>query len=598
MSRRPPDAAALRTLIERVRGGTLPRRRFVAALARWGLGAPMASLLLLDAGIAQPASAFAYKPTKRGGGGTLRLLEWQAPTLLNPHFATGLKDATGCRVFHDSLIIWDAEGNPVPQLAAELPSRANGGLSADGRIVTWKLKPGVKWHDGQPFTADDVIFNWQFAIDPAAAAVTAGNYRGLKMEKVDALTLRVIFDKPSPFWPGLYADTMLVAKHLFAPFMGAKSREAPANLKPVGTGPYRFVEFRPADLLKAELNPGYHQPAKPFFDHLEMKGGGDAASAARAVLQTGEYDFASSLVMEDDVLKRLEAGGKGRVVFTSGSATTAVYLNFSDPAQTLDGERSNPRTRHPVFADPAVRRAMALLVDRAGIQSFLYGRQAMATANWLNNPARYRSGNTSIEFSVEKAKATLDAAGWKAGADGVRQKDGRRLSFLFQGGVGGVTQKLQSAIKGSAEKAGVQLELKAIPSAVFFSSDAGNPDTYGKFQADIQVYNWTNTNPDPQGMMLSFVSWEASTRANQWLGVNMVRWQNAEYDAAYRAAETETDAVKRAALFIRMNDLVVRDGYVIPVVARQTTRALSTKLQAPFSPWNNDLAQLADWYRA
>lgn len=587
----------IRRWVELVRQGSLPRRDFIQCLTACGLSVPMAGMLLLNAGVAQSQPA-PYAPARRGGGGALRILEWQGPTLLNPHFATGLKDNTGSRVFYEPLAQFDADGNLETVLAAELPSLANGGLAADGKSVVWKLKKGVTWHDGQPFTADDVIFNWQYAIDPATAAVTLGSYGNLKMEKIDTHTVRVVFAKPSPFWPGQYSQVFLVPKHLFAAYVGVKSREAPNNNRPVGTGPYTFVEFKPGDLLRAALNPNYHLPKRPHFDTLEMKGGGDAVSAARTVLQTGEYDFASSLVIPDDVAERLEAAGKGRLQFEAGSATTAVYLNFTDPNTAVDGERSHASTRHPVFRDPAVRRAFGHLIDRDSLQRFVYGRQGKATTNFINNPARYRSPNTRAEYSIDKAKALLDGAGWKPGADGVRVKDGKKLSLLFQGSVGAVGQKLQTVIKQAAQQAGIQLEIKAVVASVFFSSDVGNPDTYGKFNADLQTYNWTNNSPDPEYLMQCFLSSEVSSRANKWLGQNLVRWQNAEFDAAFRAAEVELDPVKRAALFIRMNDLVVNDGYVIPILARNSVRAVAKGLVAPLSAWRNDMASLAHWHRA
>jgi peptide/nickel transport system substrate-binding protein len=585
----------LHRLVEQVREGALSRRSFIDRLARFGLSTPMAGFLLLDAGVAQAQPGPA--PARRGGGGLLRLLEWQGPTLLNPHFATGLKDNVGSRIFYEPLAHWDNDGNLQPVLAAEIPSRDNGGLAADGKSVVWKLKRGVTWHDGQSFTADDVIFNWQYAIDPAAATVNGGSYANLKMEKVDAYTVRVVFAKPSPFWPGQYAQVFLVPRHLFAAYAGAKSREAPANNRPVGTGAYSFVEFKPGDLLRAAMYPKYHEPGRPYFDTLELKGGGDATSAARAVLQTGEYDYAGSLVVDDEVLQKMEAGGKGRVQMLSGSSTTAIYLNFCDPGTEVEGERSHPKTRHPVFSDPAVRRAFGLLLDRPGLERYVYGRQGTATANFINNPVRYRSASTRTEFNLDKAAALLDAAGWKPGADGVREKGGRKLSFLFQGSIGAVGQKLQAIVKQSAQKAGIQLELKAVVSSVFFSSDTGNPDTYGKFYADLQTYSWTNNNPDPEGLMQCFVSWEVSSKANKWLGQNLVRWQNADFDALYRAAESELDPVKRAVLFIRMNDLVVGDGYVLPIVARNSVRALKKGLVAPLSAWRVDTASLPFWTR-
>ena len=510
---------------------------------------------------------------------------------------TASRIAAASRIFYEPLAQWDADANLEPVLAAEIPSRENGGLAADGRNVVWRLKKGVTWHDGQPFTADDVVFNWQYAIDPATATFTAGAYDNLKLEKIDAHTVRVVFAKPTPFWPGLYAQAMLVPRHLFAAYSGAKSRDAPNNNRPVGTGAYTFVDFKPGDLLRAAINPHYHQANRPHFDTLELKGGGDSTSAARTVLQTGEYDYAGALLVDDEVLKRMEAGGKGRVVFLSSSATTAIYLNYADPGTEVDGERSNPKTHHPLFSDPEVRRAIGLLIDRQSIQSYVFGRQGAATTNFINNPPRYRSPNNKAEFSIDKAKAVLDAAGWKPGADGVRAKGGKKLALLFQAASLPAVQKYQAIVKQAAQKAGIQIELKAVVSSVFFSSDVGNPDTAGKFYADMQTLNWINNNPDPENLMRPFVSWEVASKANKWLGRNIVRWQSSEFDALFRDAQTELDPVKRAALFIRMNDLVVGDGYVLPIIARNSARALNQRLVAPLSGWQLDMSSLPHWYR-
>jgi len=211
----------LRRQIESVRRGALPRRRFVERLAALGISAPMAWLLLADAGVAQPSSAPPYKPTKRGGGGLLKVLLWQAPTLLNPHFATGTKDELGAHVFYEGLARFDAEGVLQPILAAEIPSRENGGVAADGRSVVWKLKRAVTWHDGTPFTADDFVFNWQFATDPASAATTLGAFDDMKVERIDSHTVRLLFDRPTPFWPRPYCTTGLIPRHLFAAYQGA-----------------------------------------------------------------------------------------------------------------------------------------------------------------------------------------------------------------------------------------------------------------------------------------------------------------------------------------------------------------------------------------
>jgi peptide/nickel transport system substrate-binding protein len=593
------DETALRQALAGARHGTLPRRDFIARLAALGVAAPTAALLLAHAGAAQaqPAPYKPFKPGQRGGGGALRLLFWQGPTLLNPHFASGTKDLDGCRLFHEALARYDPEGNLVPELAAEVPSRDNGGMAADGRSVLWKLKPGVQWHDGRPFGADDVIFNWQYATDPATAAFTGGQYENVKaIEKIDALTVRVHFEKPTPVWMRA-ATVQLVARHVFEAYKGAKSREAPANLKPVGTGPYRFVDFKPGDLLKGELNPAYHAAGRPYFDSVEIKGGGDAASAARAVLQTGEYDFAWNLQVEDELLRRMEAGGKGRVAFATSGNVEIMILNSADPGSEIDGERAHPRSRHPVLSDPAVRQALALLLDRKGVQEFIYGRTGVLTNNVLTNPAPCTSPNTHAEFSIERAGALLDAAGWKRGADGVREKGGRRLTLLFQTSINALRQKVQAVFKQACAKAGIAIEIKTVTPSVFFSSDVANPDTYTKFWADIEMYANASRAPDPDRFMQTFVSWEAASKANKWLGLNIGRWSSDEYDRAYRASQSELDPVKRAALFIRMNDIVCDDHGVIPVVYRPLVNGLSRGLNAAISGWDNTLAGIADWHR-
>ena len=589
----------LRALIEQVRTGALPRRRFVQQMLGLGLTAPMAGMMLLHAGVAQADPLPPYAPTKRGGGGALRMLFWQGATLLNPHFATGTKDQEGSRIFYEPLAGWDADGNLVPILAAEVPTRENGALAADGKSVVWKLKKGVTWHDGQPFTADDVIFNWQYAADPATAAVTIGVYKDIKVEKIDPLTVRILFGKPTPFWAQAFVGTngMLIPKHLFAAYSGAKSRDAPTNLKPVGTGPYKFVDFRPGDLVSGALNTAYHMPNRPYFDTVEMKGGGDAVSAARAVLQTGEYDYAWNLQVEDEILKRLEAGGKGRAAIVPGGDIEFIALNYCDPNKEVDGERAAPSTRHPAFSDPAVRQAMGLLTDRQAVQEFIYGRAGIATADFLNNPPRYRSPNMKFEFNIDKANAALDAAGWKRGGDGVREKGGVRLAFVFQTSINAPRQKTQAIVKQACQKAGISLELKSVTASVFFSSDVANPDTYTKFYADMEMYTTTQTEPDPARFMDQFKSSEVASKANKWQGRNISRWRSAEYDKVNAAAETELDPVKRAAMFIKMNDLVCSDGYIVPLVNRPRVSGVKDKLVAPLSGWDNIVWALHSWYR-
>jgi peptide/nickel transport system substrate-binding protein len=390
---------------------------------------------------------------------------------------------------------------------------------------------------------------------------------------------------------------MLIPKHLFDAYRGAKSREAPANLKPVGTGPYKFVEFKPGDLIKGEINMNYHQPNRPYFDTFEMKGGGDAVSAARAVMQTGEYDFAWNMQIEDDILKRLEAGGKGKANIAPGGNIEHIQLNSTDPWTEVDGERASIKSKHPTLSDPAVAQALGLLVDRKSVEDHIYGRTGIATANFLNNPERFRSKTMKYEFNVDKANQILDAAGWKKGSDGIRAKDGKKLKFVFQTSINAPRQKTQAIIKQACQKAGIDLELKSVTASVFFSSDVANPDTYTKFWCDIQMYTTTMTEPDPGLFMNQFTSWEVSTKANKWQGRNITRYRSEEYDKLYRASEGELDPIKRAAMFIKMNELVCTAQAVIPVVYRPAVQAVGTKMNVNISGWDNNTWALRDWFR-
>jgi peptide/nickel transport system substrate-binding protein len=597
------DERALREVISDVKAGRLSRRTFVQTMIGLGLTAPLAAQMLASAGVAhaQPKAPAGPAPTRRGGGGPLKTLWWQAPTLLNPHFATGTKDQDASRIFYEPLAGFDPDGNIVPILASEVPSVSAGTLARDLTWVTWKLKRGVTWHDGKPFTADDVVFNWEFVADPATSAVTSGSYREIsKIETPDPYTVKLVFNKPQPFWADAFCGTrgQIIPKHHFDAYRGAKSREAPANLKPVGTGAFRFVDFKPGDVVRAEINPAYHVPNRPFFDAVEMKGGGDAVSAARAVLQTGEYDYAWNMQVEDDILLRLEQGGKGRMNVWATGNMEHIQLNNTDPWTEVDGERSSLKTTHPLLSDPAVRQALNLLVDRASVQEQIYGRQGQTTANYLNAPSRFRSSNMKWEFNVEKAIGILEAGGWKRGGDGIRAKDGKRLKLLYQTSINAPRQKNQQIVKQAAAKAGIEIEIKSVTASVFFSSDPANPDTYPHFYSDLQMYNNGPNAPDPQYFMNQFVSWEIASKANKWQGRNITRWRNEEYDRAYTAADSELDPVKRAALFIKMNDLIIQNVVVIPVLWRNGASASVANLRGmDLSGWESTFWRLPYWTR-
>ena len=296
-------------------------------------------------------------------------------------------------------------------LAAEIPDLENDGLAKDGKSVTWKLKQGVTVARRQAVhrrrracSTGNTPRTRRPPRPPSAATRTSRSRRSTSH------TVRVLFDKPTPFWADAFVGVrgMIIPKHLYADYTGAKSRDAPANLKPVGTGPYRFVDFKPGDMVRGELNPNYHLPNRPYFDSIEMKGGGDAISAARAVLQTGEYDYAWNLQVEDEILLRLEKGGKGKTDMSAGGNIEHIQLNSTDPWTEVDGERASMKTKHPLLSDKAVRQALALLIDRKSVEDHIYGRTGIATGNFVNGPPKFVSKNTKWEFNVDKANQILE----------------------------------------------------------------------------------------------------------------------------------------------------------------------------------------------
>ncbi|WP_448599449.1 peptide ABC transporter substrate-binding protein [Thermoleptolyngbya sp.] len=533
---------------------------------------------------------------------TLKLLYWQAPTILNPHLSNGFKDAEASRITLEPLASYDAAGNLVPVLAAEVPTLDNGGVAADGRSVTWKLRPGLKWSDGEPFSAADVVFTHQFVTDPAVAAISAATYEPI--ESVDALdetTVKITFKEPNPAWSNVFVGTegMVLPRHSFAEYLGAKSREAPANLMPVGTGPYRVVEFKPGDVVIYEPNPNYREADSLGFTRLELKGGGDAVSAARAVLQTGDVDFAYNLQVEAPILEQLSAAGRGEVVANFGSLMERILINFSDPNVEVDGERSHVSRPHPFLTDPAVRRALSLATDREAIATQLYGPTGKPTANFLVAPASFNSPNTSYEFDLAAAQQALEDAGWTdSDGDGIRDKNGVPLKILFQTSVNPLRQKTQEILKQAWESIGFRVELRSIDASVFFDSSPTNPDNTGHFYADLQMYTTGNTNPDPGSYMKTYLCSEIAQKANNWAKDNVSRYCNPDYDALWQQVARELDPEARRQIFVQMNDLLVKDIAVIPLVHRAETAGVGDRLAGVnLTPWDLNTWNIAEWRR-
>ena len=527
----------------------------------------------------------------------LKLLYWQAPTILNPHLSTGTKDVEASRITLEPLASYDIDGNMVLFLAAEEPTLENGGLSEDGTRVTWTLKPDLKWSDGTPFTADDVVFTYEFLTNPEVGATSSKAYEAIATATaIDPTTVEITFKEPNPAWFLVFMGTggMVLPKHIYQDYNGANVREAPANLMPVGTGPYRVTEFKPGDVIVFEANPNFRDADNLGFTRVELKGGGDATSAARAVLQTGDADFGYNLQVEASILSTLT--GSGQVVSTFGALMERMLLNQTNP-NPGSGEPSILTNPHPFLTDPAVRQAINLALDRDTIATQLYGPTGKATANVVVGPSQFVSGNTSYEYSPEKAIALLESAGWlDSNGNGTRDQDGVELEIVFQTSVNTLRQKTQEVVKQSLEDIGMAVELRSVDPSIYFSGDPANTDTLERFKADIQMYTTGNTNPDPRDYLQTFTCEAIPQPDNNWLGYNSPRYCNPDYDALWQQTQKELDPQKRAALVIEMNDMLVADAVVLPLVHRAETAGVSDRLNGinP-TPWDLNTWNIAEW---
>jgi peptide/nickel transport system substrate-binding protein len=569
--------------------------------------APAVAPTTAPAAPAAPAATTAPAASGRGAGGSLRVLMWQGPTILNPHLSQGTKDNIAARFCCEPLMTVSGDGKFTPVLATEVPSKENGGLGADGKTVTYKLKPGVKWADGEPFTADDVVFTYQYVINKETAATSYGTYVDLdKVEAVDPATVRLTFKQATGGWyvPFVGGPGMILPKHTLEKFAGATSREAPFNLKSFGTGPYMVQEFKPGDVLTLVANPNYRDANKPFFKQVDIKGGGDAVSAARAVLQTGEYDYAWNLQVEAQVLNGLMQGAKGDLVLGAGGGVEQVIFQQADPNTEVDGERSNPKTKHPFLSDQRVRQAMGLAIDRETMSKQLYGQTGDASPNVLTTPTNLASKNTKVEFNIDKANQLLDEAGYKRGGDGTRvTPDGVRMRVIYQTTINSLRQKEQDIVKDGWQKIGIETELKSVDASVFFSADPGNPDTNSKFYTDVEMFTSTFGSPFPLNYMKLFYSGspdvDIAQKSNQWSARNYTRWVNADYNKLYDQVKSETDVQKATQLWTQMNDIVINAYISVPLIDRKSTDAKIKALQGPsLSPFDEWSWNIADWTKA
>ncbi len=556
---------------------------------------------------AAAVSAFASAAwAERGADGQVNVLYWQAPSILNPYLSSGTKDVEASSLILEGMGGFNEKGEVIARLAESVPTVENGGVSADLTQITWKLKAGLLWSDGTPVTSADAAFTWEYCKHPEGGCAQGARFEGIKsIDTPDDLTVVITFEgpKPNPYQAFVGGTSPIIQKAQFANCLGAAASTCTEqNFNPIGTGPFKVTEFKTNDTVSLEANPNYRDPAKPAFATMTLKGGGDAEAAARAVMETGEFDYAWNTQINPDMQTQMAAAGKGVFVNGFGTLVERIEMNMTDPSPDLaEGERSTIKHPHPILSDIKVRQALSMAIDRQVLVDVGYGTAGRPTCNLVPAPEMFASDNTGcIAQDMAGAGALLDEAGWTdSDGDGIRDKDGKKLSLLYQTSTNPVRQDFQALIKGWWNELGVEVELKNIDASVYFGGDAGSPDTFQKFYADVEMYanNFDGTDPEPY--LAQYLCDKIPGPDNQWQGENINRFCDPAYDALVKEMSQTADIAKRGELAKKMNDMLTKDSFVVvPLVDRGRLSATSHTLGGVvLNTWDTELWNAQDWFR-
>jgi peptide/nickel transport system substrate-binding protein len=482
----------------------------------------------------------------------------------------------------------------------------------------------VTWSDGTPFTAADLVFTLDWILDKGIevvpndqgtpepvttnGAVGQAIYQSISTyEAADDHTVTITFSQPNPTWSDGYTGagaSVVLPKHVLE--AGGQEVIDAFKSNPIGTGPFKVQEFTVNDQVIYTVNENYRETNKPYFSEVVIKGGGDAVSAARAVIQTGDYDFGWNIAIEPELATSLESDSSpGVLVVAPDLSIERININFSDPDTEVDGQRSEMNTPHPILSDLAVRQAMSLGIDRQKIADTLFfgGEQEPPVVNILSGIPSMESPNTEVRFDPDAARALLDEAGWVQDGD-VRKKGDLELSLDYMTTNSQLRQKIQAIVKSNLEDIGFKIELKQVTSEVFFDSGAGNDQNNTHFYNDLNMFTSSIGAPPPVAYMLRWYAGpngdNIAQASNAWTGRNFQRYNNPDYDALYEASQTESNPDRQNELFISMNDILYNDAAVLPLVRIGSKIAVSRTLSldniAP-SPYEFDYWNIANWRR-
>lgn len=571
----------LARLSQAFRGSRIDRRELVKRLAMLGIAAPAVS-----AGLLSTSGSVRAQDADRGApGGAVIVGVYQEPNSLNFLLTGGPVSFASMQLspLFEPMIRYDAEYNMVPRLLTEIPSPENGGVSEDGLTYTLKFQPNVTWHDGTPFTAKDFAFTWKWIMDPKnQAQATAGWAEIESVENPDDLTAVVTLKGQYIPW---IAETLgwnpILPEHIQSTMTTEEFGRAP-----VGNGPFKFVEWIPGDHLTFERYDGYYAEDKALLDRIIFKVVPDRntviAQAKTGDIQVG-VDYTEAQIPEMENVPGV----------TLTITPTQNYERYHFTMVTHD-DASVP---HPIFGDKQVRLALTHAIDRQTIiDQILFGKTVIAH-NELDN-SKY--ANTAIEpfaFDPEMAKKLLDEAGWVPGADGIREKDGVRLSFTHGTTSGNQTREtIQALAQANFKDVGAEMTIANQPASKFFG---GFNDGGGWLDRTIDMVGFTNGLPSSDPNIRPFWHTEMIPTVEEPGGFNHSGLTNPDLDDLLDAQLVEFDEAKRIDLLMQAQQIIHDEVPMIPMYDRVSIHSVSERVKgfnpSPFGGVTGVIWNVQDW---
>ena len=497
--------------------------------------------------------------TRSRAPGVLRASLYAEPASLNPLLPTNTAENFVDSLAFDGLVTIDTHGNDVPDLAAVVPTPANGGVSKDGLTVTYHLRRNVKWQDGAPFDSGDVKFSWQAVMNPANNVVERRGYDQVRsVDTPDAYT--VVFHLKQPFAP--FVDTVfgesddpfrVVPKHLLAQYPNIN--QVPYNQQPIGTGPFKVARWIHGDRIEFVANPDYFRGA-PKLSQINVYVVPDG-NTQEAQLRSHDSDLVIDIPTPNlQNLRRSPANGV-TTMLAPGPSYNSLVMNLS----------------HPPLDDLRVRQAIAYAINNNRIISSLtYGTAIPASADLSDFYWAYTKDVPHYGYDPKRAEALLDSAGWVRGANGIRSKNGKELSLQLVYGQGnGTARSMGVFVQSDLKAVGIDVPIKTYTYEMLYATNAmGGILNSGKY--DLGQYSWiSGADPDDSSQ------WMCSL--NPPAGNNISHYCNAQVDALEKDALAHFDRARRKADYVQIQKHLASDVPAIFQYYQRRRYALSTDLQ-------------------